>query len=273
MEKLSITEKDLTEVQCYDFSIQTLPSKTDFLILMCKRKEGAAKLINILRNNAFDLKIYIDTKTGNYSLYFHFIDVEIIFQFDTGKNETSYPPLKKLKNSQIKFITTGIWTGDSPRGRTCEYDPYLMRLGLFEIGDSFKQAVGVQFIRGHSDNEPSVVVLTYKDYNHIFETEADEAYNRLSNMTKSRPLLEIYPLTPDTVNLRIWDILIDLDVQFDGLKYEAKQLGDFLEKTDENDSFAFGIGFQPSDGVKVALASTKKDGFELITLRGYTLKK
>lgn len=273
MTKSTITEKELTDTQCYDFSIQTLPNGKDFLILICKEKESSAKLINILRHNAFDLKVIAEEKTGNYILEFHFIDAELGFQLITGKNETSYPPLQKLKSSQIKFITTGIWTGRSAQGRACEYDPKLMRLGLFDIGDSFKQATGVQFIAGSSDKEPSVIVLTYKDYDHIFEAEADEAYNRLANMTVGRPLLEIHPVNSDTVNLRIWDILIDLDVQFYGLKYEEEQLKDFLAKTGGNDSFAFAIGFEPAGGEKAALASTKRDSHEFITLRGYTLKK
>jgi len=273
MTKSTITEKDLTDALCYDFSLQTLPDGKDFLILMCRQKKGSAKLMDILTHNAFDLKIFVDEKTGNYSLEFHFIDSDIAFRFDTGKNETTYPPLQKLKNNQIKFITTGVWTGSSQQGRTCEYNPQLMRLGLFDIGDSFKQANGVQFIAGESDKEPSVVVLTYKDYDHIFAAEADEAYNRLMGMSKGRPLLEITPADSAIVNLRIWDILIDLDVPFDGLRYSKNQLNEFLAKTGANNSFVFAIGFLPFGEGKAAIASTKREGFEMITLKGYTVKK
>jgi hypothetical protein len=272
MTKSTTTEKELTDALCYDFSIQTLPQGKDFLILMCKNKEGSTKLMDILSNNAFDLKIFVDEKTGNYSLDFHFIKLEIGFRFDTRKNETTYPPLQKLKNSQIRFITTGVWTGRSELGRTCEYDPKLMRLGLFDIGDSFKQANGVQFIHGELGKEPSAVILTYKDYDHIFAAEADEAYNRLTTFAQNRPLLEITPVDSETVNLRIWDILVDLDIKFEGLKYSDNQLNQFLEKTAENHSFALAIGFLPSGSEKAAIASTKREGFELVTLYGYTYK-
>jgi len=273
MAKNTLAEKELAEAQCYDFSIQTMPNGKNGLILMCKDKETAAKLMGILRNNAFNLGISIDVKTGNYSLEFHFIDSDVAFKFDTRRSEVDYPPLEKLKNKQIRFITTGIWTGKSTKGRTCIYEPNVMRLGLFEIGDSFKQAKEVQFVPGESDKEPSVVVLVYGDYNHIFSAEADEAYNRLMAMAKMRPLLEIKPVSSERVNLRIWDILIDLDVRFDGLRFSEVQLSNFLAKTGASESFGFVLGLPTRDGERAAIASTKSEGFELITLAGYVYKK
>src|SRR5688572_10395733 len=99
MAKQILVEKDLEEAMCYDFSIQTLPNGKDFLILVCKDKESSSRMMNILRKNAFDLGISINEKTGNYSLEFQFIDSEVAFRFDTGRNEASYPPLEKLKNN------------------------------------------------------------------------------------------------------------------------------------------------------------------------------
>src|SRR5688572_10847225 len=133
MVNAQLTENDFKDAQCYDFSIQTLHNGKDFLILVCEDKESSSRLMNIIRNNAFDVGVFIDEKTGNYSLDFHFIDSEVAFRFDTGENESSYPPLEKLKNNRIKFITTGIWNGRSEQGRLCEFDPELMRLGLFDI--------------------------------------------------------------------------------------------------------------------------------------------
>lgn len=273
MAKQALIEKDLTDAMCCDFSIQTTPQGKDFLILICRDKDRSSKLMDILRNNAFDVGIFIDEKTGNYSFEFQFIDSEVGFRFETGKNESTYPPLERLKNNRIKFITTGIWNGQSEQGRLCEFDPGLMRLGLFDIGKAFKKASGVQFVGGNSDKEPSVVVLTYDNYDHIFQAEADEAYNQLLNMTKGRPLLQISPKDFGTVNLRIWDILIDMDIQFNGLKYSEEQLRDFIAKTDKNDSFALALGFSPLRGERAGLASTKKEGFEIVTLRGYQLDK
>ena len=102
MTKSIISEKDVTDALCYDFSIQTLPDGKDFLILICREKEGSANLMEIFTRNAFDLKIFVDEKTGNYSLDFHFIDSDIAFRFETGKKETAYPPLQKLKKQSDK---------------------------------------------------------------------------------------------------------------------------------------------------------------------------
>lgn len=243
------------------------------MILICKDKETSARLIEILKNNAFDLQISMNEKNKNYTFEFYFLDSQIALRFETGKNEATYPPLKKLNSNQIKFITTGVWTGPTPQGRGCDYDPKLMRLGIFDIGESFSQGNGVEFVAGKLEKEPSIIVLTYDDYDHIFATEADEAYNKLIVMAKSRPILEIAPVDSNKINLRIWDILVDLDVKFEGLTYSEDQLKDFLKNTNENNSFGFALGFIPSKGEKAAIASTKREGFELITLYGYNYEK
>ncbi|MGC4102296.1 hypothetical protein [Ferruginibacter sp.] len=273
MPKPTLSEQDLNEAMCNDISIQTTPTGQGLLILMCKDKATSSKLMDIFRHNAFNLQISINETSGNYILQFDFIDTDLAFRFDTGKDEKSYPPLAKLKDNNIKFISTGIWLDITDKGRACEYNSPPFRLVSFEIGDAFKQASGVQFVAGASDEEPSVVVLTYDDYDHIFAAEADEAYNRLSEKAKARPHLEINPVDANKVNLKIWDILNDLDVRVEGLNYSADQLKDFLEKTEENHSFAFVLGFVPSDGVRGAIAKTKREDFELITLYGYTHKK
>lgn len=268
--KKQVTIEDLNAAQCYDISIQTLPAGQDFLILICKEKEGSNKLLEILQQNAFDLKIYVDETTQQYYLQFEFIDTDIAMKLETGRTETDYPPLKKLKYNQIKFITTGVWTGQSTAGRNCEYNGQLMRLGEFDLGKSFEQAKGVQFAAGRNEKEPPVVVLIFENYDHIFRSEADEAYNKLAKMAISKPMLEITPVNSKTVNLRIWDILVDLDVKFEGLKYSDDELKEFIGKTGDNQSFAFAIGFLPSGKQMAAIASTKKEGFEIITLYGYT---
>ncbi len=268
----SITMEELNEVQCYDVSIQTLPDGGDFLILICKEKEGSNKLIKLLHQNAFDVKIFINEPSGDYSLVFEFINSDIAFRLETGKNESNYPPIKKLKDNQIKFITTGIWTDLPSKGRSCEYNVQLFRLGELDIGNSFEQAKEVQFVAGEFEKEPSTVVLIYNDYDHIFEADADEAYNKLIDLAKGNPILEISPEN-NVVNLKIWDILIELEIKFNGLKYSQGQLDTFLQQTDPNKSFAFVLGFPPTGGARAALASTKKEGFEIITFKGYSYKK
>jgi hypothetical protein len=267
-----LTEKDLHDAQCYDFSIQTLQGGMDVLIMVCNEKKAAGKLLDIFKSNSFDLKTAIDEVTGIYSLVFEFIDTDLAFKYDTGKSEENYPPLRKLKENSIKFITTGVWGTMSSKGKLCEYDPRLMRLGKFDTGDSFAQASGVLFFAGREENEPSMVMLTYNDYNHIIGVEAHEAYNRLERLSKGRPLLEINPVSADKINLKIWDILIDLDIQIDGLTYADEQLKRFMEKTGPEDSFAFTIGFSRPGEDRPIIASTRREGFEIITLTGYSYK-
>jgi hypothetical protein len=50
---------------------------------------------------------------------------------------------------------------------------------------------------------------------------------KLINLTVGNPALEISP-GGSLVNLKIWDILIDLEVKIDGLKYSEEQLNKFL---------------------------------------------
>lgn len=267
----SITEEELNEIHCYDISIQTLPDGKDLLILICETKEGSTKLIELLHQNPFDLKVSIEAG-GNYSLVCDFIYSDIVFKLETDRNDKNYPPLKKLRDNRIRFITTGIWTGKSAQGRTCEYSTQLMRLGELDIAGSFKQALEVQFAAGKLGVEPSVVALIFNDYNHIFEAEADEAYNELIKLTKGKPTLEILQ-NDSIVSLKIWDILIDLEVKLDRLKYSQNELTTFLKETGQDDSFAFVLGFRPKDGEKAAIASTKKGSPEIITIRGYTHRK
>lgn len=266
-----ITEEELNEVHCYDISIQTLPDGKDFLILICETKEGSNKLVELLHQNPFDLKVSIETN-GDYSLILDFIDSDFGFKLETDRNEKNYPPLIKLKSNQIQFITTGIWTGKSAQGRTCEYNTQLMRFGELNIAGSFKEALEVQFVAGKLGVEPSMVVLIFKDYDHIFYAEANEAYNNLAGLTKGKPTLEILQ-RDDRVSLKIWDILIDLEVKLDGLRYSQNELATFLNETGQEDSFAFVLGFRPTDGEKAAIASTKKGSHEIITIRGYTHRK
>jgi hypothetical protein len=77
----------------------------------------------------------------------------------------------------------------------------------------------------------------------------------------------------DVVNLRIWDILLDLDVKIQNLPFDPQELEEFLQAADPNQSFAFLLGFLEAGDTRPIITPTKKDGFEIITLRGYTHKK
>jgi hypothetical protein len=266
----TISEQELNSVQCHDISVQTLPNGKDLLIIMCKSVEGSNKLHEILTQNPYDLGVFLEL-SGNYSLVFDFIESDISLKLETHKNEVNYPPLKKLSKKEIRFITTGVWGEKSSKGRNCEYNAQLLILGQLNMDDSFKRASEVQFVPGKLGGRPSAVVLIYADYNHIFEAEADEAYNKLIELTKGNPHLEIEQ-NEGLVSLKIWDVLIDLEVKIDRLKYSPDQLEKFLKETRPNDSFAFVLGFAPSKGVEAAFASTKSEGLELITIKGYSHK-
>jgi hypothetical protein len=268
----TITEKDLQDLQWYDFSLQVLANGKQGLILICQEEQGARKLLELLKANAFDLKVFQDEKNGNYSFMLEFVDSGITVKYDSKANEKNYPPLSKLKTGEVKYITTGIWTGKSVQGKLCQYDPNAMRLGKPDIADAFGHASGVQFVAGRTESEPGVVVLTYKNFDDIQDADADEAYNRLLDIGKGRPLLEIDRVNENAVNLRIWDILIDLDIRITGLKYSHEELDKFLSQSSPEHSFVFALGYQPRNGESAAIAATKHEGFEFVTLYGYKLK-
>jgi hypothetical protein len=268
----TVTEKDLQDVQWSDFSLQVLANGKQGLILICHEEKGARKLLELLKSNAFDLKVFQDEKNGNYSFVLEFIDSEITMKFNTERSEKNYPPLSKLKTGEVKYITTGVWIGRTAEGRQCVYDPNAMRLGKPDIAESFKLASGVQFVAGRTENEPGLVVLTYENFDHIQDADADEAYNRLLDIAKGRPLLEIERANDKEVNLRIWDILIDLDIRITGLKYSPQELEKFLFRSDPEHTFAFALGYRPKNGESAAIAATKHEGFEFVTLYGYKLK-
>lgn len=223
-----ITEEMLAAVQCYDYSIQKHPKSGDMLILMCKTADGMNFLNDIINSNAFDLKVFVEEETGNYALVFEFIDTDLAFRLSTGRNESTYPPVLKLKDQSIKFITTGVWGEGSPQGRMCTYHPRIFRFGIFDIGKCFEQAERVRFVANRKPEEPAMVVLVYRDWDHIFEAEADDAYNKLEEKTQSNPLLGINLTSEAAVDLRIWDILIDLDIRFNNLSYSKKEFESFL---------------------------------------------
>lgn len=265
----AITESQLAAIKCNDISIQTLPNGKDILILICETKNDSNQLIDLINHHAFDLKVSIEAN-GNYSLSIEFLESEYGLKLVTTRNEVNYPPVKKLKNNQITFITTGVWTGKSAQGRQCEYHEQMLRLGEINIGESFSQARAVQFVVQDGGKSPSLVVLTFENWPHIKEAEAIEAFDELALRSKGDPKLEIIA-NGTLVSLKIWDILIDLEVKFDGLRYDPTQLAEFLKFTDPKDSFVFALGFPPQEDGLTALAATK-DG-QFITIKGYLSKE
>jgi hypothetical protein len=64
-----------------------------------------------------------------------------------------------------------------------------------------------------------------------------------------------------------------MELKIEDLKYDKKELNEFLQTTNPNKSFAFVLGFRTPRDQKPVIASTKKEGFEIITLKGYIHKK
>lgn len=265
-----ILEENLGVIKWYDISIQTLPNGKNVLILICEGKENSDKLIQLISQNPYNLIVSIEAN-GNYALSFEFFESEHVLKLLTQKSEKNYPPVKKLHDNKITFLTTGVWTGDSPQGRNCEYHSQLVRLGELNIGEALSQANEVHFISGENKNTPSTVVLVYENWDHISNAEAMDAFNELVHLTKGNPTMEIRQ-TGDTLNLKIWDILINLDINITGLKYLGNQLIEFLKKTSPKDYFCLVIGFPPPKNAKVALAFRREDGQQVIMLKGYVYK-
>lgn len=270
MNKNKLREQDLNSARISDLSIQSLPSGKDTLILVCQNESNAENLHRILSNHPYDLQVSIEDKTRNYILEFQFIDSGLAMIYKTEKNEKTYPPIGKLKNQEITHITTGVWEKNTGNGRNCLFlEP--IGLGELNVSNILAKASGVQFVTSDSPEQPSAVILTFDSFDHILSAEADKAYNKLIDMTKGKPSLEINA-KGDTVTLLIWDILIDLDTRIENLHYNKEELEGFLLAVDPKKSLTFALGFIPPVGKKAAMAATKPGDIELITFFGYVLK-
>src|SRR5882757_2716703 len=111
-----IKKSDLDKLTWRDISIQKLTNNTSLLILIFESKNEGEVLLKMLHNNTFSLKAFIDKSTGNYILSLEFAESDYALHYDTERNETSYPPLKWIKEKTIKYITTGIWLEPTPDG-------------------------------------------------------------------------------------------------------------------------------------------------------------
>lgn len=269
----SLSEDALKESKCYDYSIQQMQNEKNVLILMCEDENCSNKLNQILHSNPFDLKVSLEDKTNNYILTFEFIETDLVFQLKTGRNEQTYPPVTWLKEGKVKFITTGVWGKNSEKGRMCEIHSNLMRFGELNIAEAFQQAIAVQFYSNPDETKVPAVGLIYKDWDHIFSSEANEAYNLLESHCKSMPKLEIKINENQTVNLRIWDILIDLDIRMTNLPYSKEELENFVSQSKPEQSLAFVLVFPSIGNGNLGIAASKQENFEIITLHGYVLKK
>lgn len=272
MPTTTLTPEDFSSFQFDGISIQEINVAKTLLIIMLTDEESSSRFLYILKKNEFKLLVTENRETGSYFLKFQFESTDFDIEIDTNRTIESYPPLEKFENNNVQFISTGVWTGSSEQGRSFTYNHDIHRLGDLNIGNSLGHATAVQF-SSFGAEEPSAVILTFNDYDQIFEAEADQAYNKLLDLKLSRPLLEISPQQGGLVNLRIWDVLIDLDINITGLSYSSDQLNKFLHNNDDGLSFAFALGFPSNDGHKVNIASTTPGDLKILTLFGYTYRQ
>ena len=111
-----IKKSDLDKLLWRDISIQKLKSGESVFILIFETQQQGEELLKLLKGNAFSIKIFIDPITNHYRLSLLFTNSEYGIHYDTGRTEQDYPPLKWIKDNQIKYITTGIWLNPTPDG-------------------------------------------------------------------------------------------------------------------------------------------------------------
>lgn len=266
-----ITVEEIEALHCYDISVQSSPDYDGILVLICREKAGATALLSLLRKNPFDLKVYIDEKSQHYKLLFEFIDSDVAFELDTGLTENKYPPLIKLRDGSLQFITTGVWSDRGDGKRNCEYNIPPFKLGGKTIGELLSSATSVRFCASTNPEDPGAVVLIFNDSNHILSSGADEAYNKLASKCGAYPHLEITP-HGNKVRLMIWDILIELEITIKNLDYIASELEDFAAKSNVDHSFIFALGFDSADGERPILVPTTRENFVPVTLKGYVIQ-
>lgn len=103
-----ITDQDLKSILWKDISIQKLPNGQHILILICDTTDQSNRLMDMLKNNEFDLNITIN-KDKHYILSLAFLNSEYTIGYNTNETKENYPPLDWLAKSLVKYISTGIW--------------------------------------------------------------------------------------------------------------------------------------------------------------------
>jgi hypothetical protein len=116
-----------------DISIQKMANGQFVLILICEEKDQAKRLLKVLHENPFDLKIFVN-KLGCYILNLEFLNSDFAIGYNTERTKDDYPPLVWLTNHLVKNITTGIWAGETQKGnRISWYDLNVKELGSISL--------------------------------------------------------------------------------------------------------------------------------------------
>lgn len=267
MTSLSLKKEDFSSFDYDGLVIQSLPNGKNLLILMSKDETSCTKFLDILKTHNFDLGVFINEETGQYTLDFNFIDTGLGVKISTGKTEISYPPIVNLKNNAIHYISTGIWQENSEHGRNFVYNHQLMRLGEFNIATSLENASHAQFYPPNPSG-PAMVILTFQDFEQIQSEEADKAYNKLLDLEQARPTLEITTKPNGLIDLRIWDIVFELDIKIKDLKFSVGQLEAFVQNTYKKATFLFALGVN-SEPERPNMVATRPGEPNFIRIYGY----
>lgn len=269
MVKPKITQEILKELSIVDISIRD-EYGLDFLILISETKEMATMVHKFLKKHFRALLISINQETENYILTIEFKNSDFNLVFQTDRNEESYPPLTKLKNSKINALTTGLWGEISEKGKMVYFNRDLIRFGHLDIGKALGLAHSIQFLVPENSDSPTIISLLYSSEDHIQFVEAYKAFETLKSMSSVNPKLELNLKQKNKISLRFWDVIVDLDICVSDLNYDHIQLENFLKKVDTKDSFQLCLGFIDKGNV-VFVSQT--DSIESIKLNGYVIKK
>lgn len=77
------------------------------LLLSCRDKSSAEKLLELLQKNAFKLNVIVN-KENKYSFEIEFTDTDFGIRHETTVSKEQYPQLSWLHNQQITHITCGF---------------------------------------------------------------------------------------------------------------------------------------------------------------------
>ena len=102
--------KQLDKDLCWDdLSIQPY-NQTHILVLVSDDPEHRIRLYQILNTYHYSFVFSIEPDK-TYEFHLQFLRMEFAKSFKTGLTEKKYPPLKLLREGQVKYITTGHWNG------------------------------------------------------------------------------------------------------------------------------------------------------------------
>ena len=119
-----ISEEQLKSILWQDISILQLSDTDHVLILLCDTIEQSERLLGFLKDNAYDLKVFIDIETKEYRFQIDFLNSDYSIGYKSGRTKESYFPLTWLGGNKVNLISAGIKLPDG----NLMYDQYFHEL-------------------------------------------------------------------------------------------------------------------------------------------------